>query len=776
MSYNSTKAETLSHISKILSKNKIKNIVIPKFIFFTKSEYKKNKKKTFFKIKEKFKKKLIIIRSSSKDEDNLNQTNAGKYISFQKVSIDEKEIIRCIDKIIAQFKSSRDQILIQEFIDKPEISGVIFTREANYNSPYFVINYDKSGKTNLVTSGQNNPTMKCELVYRDKIFYSKKFFSFLKNINYLEKLFSSDRLDIEFALKNKKWHLFQCRNLPRSPHKSDDEEIKKTLVNLKKKIDKLKSPNPTLNGKTTLFSNMSDWNPAEMIGNKPKPLAISLYSELITNKTWGVQRKNYGYKDVSPNILMVNLAGTPFIDLRTDINSFLPSGLDDKLNNKIVKNYLNKIKLKPYLHDKIEFDILLTCYEFDKDKINFLSKSEKSKYINRLKKLTNEIFSNKKNFLIEEQNKIKLLDSKIKKIQKTKLSEIQKIFFLIDDCKKYGTLPFSGIARMAFICTQILKNLQKKNIINSIDIEKLYSSIPTITKQINYDHSKIKTNKKNKNFFLKKYGHLRPSTYSISSLNYKEGFNNYFSNKSPNTIKLNKKFDLTNDQYKKITKLFNNNKLNITSRNFIKLLKETIKYREYSKFIFSKSIDEIFNCIIKLGKIIDIKRNDLEFISIDKIINSYGVLETRKLSQILKNEIRENKKSFNITKKINFPDFITNSKDIYFQKIKSSKGNFITNKKISGNIKYLDKLNNYNNLNHKIVLLDNADPGFDFIFSHNIKGLITKYGGANSHMAIRCLELSVPAIIGIGSSEFDNLKKCNLIEVDCEQKTSKKIN
>ncbi len=236
MSYNFTKAETLSHISKILPKNKIKNIVIPKFIFFTKFEYKKNKKKIFFKIKEKFKKKLIIIRSSSKDEDNLNQTNAGKYISFQKVSIDEKRIIRCVDKIIAQFKSSRDQILIQEFIDKPEISGVIFTREANYNSPYFVINYDKSGKTNLVTSGQNNPTMKCELVYRDKIFYSKKFFSFLKNINHLEKLFSSDRLDIEFALKNKKWYLFQCRNLPRSLHKNDDKEIKKTLVNLKKKL------------------------------------------------------------------------------------------------------------------------------------------------------------------------------------------------------------------------------------------------------------------------------------------------------------------------------------------------------------------------------------------------------------------------------------------------------------------------------------------------------------------------------------------------------------
>ena len=59
-----------------------------------------------------------------------------------------------------------------------------------------------------------------------------------------------------------------------------------------------------------------------MIGTKPNPLAISLYSELITNETWAIQRKNYGYKNVIPDHLMVNFAGSPFIDLRTDLNSF----------------------------------------------------------------------------------------------------------------------------------------------------------------------------------------------------------------------------------------------------------------------------------------------------------------------------------------------------------------------------------------------------------------------------------------------------------------------
>ena len=45
-----------------------------------------------------------------------------------------------------------------------------------------------------------------------------------------------------------------------------------------------------------------------------------------------------------------------------------------------------------------------------------------------------------------------------------------------------------------------------------------------------------------------------------------------------------------------------------------------------------------------------------------------------------------------------------------------------------------------NSLRNKIVLIEGADPGFDWIFSQNIAGLITKYGGANSHMAIRSAE------------------------------------
>ena len=780
MKKNFTKAETLNFINQNFKKYKIKNILIPHFIFFSKSEFRKNKKKTILEIKKKFRKKKIIIRSSSLSEDNENLSNAGKYLSISNLRSDSKLVEQSIVKIIKKFDSPKDQILVQELIEKTEMSGVIFTREPNYNSPYYIINYDTSGKTNIITSGKNNNSIQTICIFRNKIDFNIKFRGLLKSIKSLEKIMGTDRIDIEFAKKNNKWILFQCRPLPGHYVKENiDIQINKSLVNIEKKINKLKKKNPTIQGDTTYFSNMADWNPAEMIGVKPKTLAMSLYSELITDSVWSIQRKNYEYKDVSPNVLMVNLAGSPFIDLRTDFNSFLPNGLNLSLEKKIINNYLQNLKNKTYLHDKIEFELIPTCYDLNmlNSNSNFLNKSNKKKYFSKIKKTTNYILNPKNSLLDNEISQINKLEKKIKEINEFKISEIQKIFFLIDDCKKLGTLPFSGIARIAFICTKILRSLLDKRLIDQKFVEKIYLSIPTITKKMNKDYIKAFKSKNYKKKFLLNYGHLRPLTYSIASKNYKEGFHHYFSNKILNTTTVFKKdFKISNKLNNKISNIFKKEKLAVNFKEFIKLLQKSIEYREYSKFIFSKSINSVFENLIKFTKKLDINREDLEYISIKKILDSYSVLETEKLALTLKREIRDNKKSYEILRQIKFPDFITSANDVYYHQIKASRGNFITNKKISGNSIYLKEMNNLKMLNKKIVIIENADPGFDFIFSYQIKGLITKYGGANSHMAIRCLELDIPAIIGIGQNGFDKVCNSNFIEFDCEQKTFKIIN
>ena len=65
------------------------------------------------------------------------------------------------------------------------------------------------------------------------------------------------------------------------------------------------------------------------------------------------------------------------------------------------------------------------------------------------------------------------------------------------------------------------------------------------------------------------------------------------------------------------------------------------------------------------------------------------------------------------------------------------------------------------------MIISQADPGYDWLFSHNIAGLITQYGGANSHMAIRSAEIGLPAAIGVGEKLYEEISQASRLELDC---------
>ena len=756
------------NLDKINNKIEKKEFIIPKFFVISKNDF-TNHKKILFKIKNILSNKKIILRSSGYNEDLIENSNAGKYDSIVIKKFDEQKILEGIKYISKKLAHKKDKIIIQELILKPKISGVIFSHDINNGSPYYIINFDKSGKTNLVTSGQKNLSMQTIVVYRE---YKNKdiFQKLIKLVKKFEIIFKGTILDVEFAIKNNKIYIFQCRNLKKIKD-TQNKSIKDNLTNLKKKIIKLKKGNPYLCGDTTYFSNMSDWNPAEILGNKPKPLGISLYKELITNSVWAKQRVDYGYKDVRPNHLLINLAGSPYIDLRTDLNSFMPAKLNLTIQKKLINFFLHKLKKNKSLHDKIEFEVIPTIFDADIDeKIkNILSKNEKKEYIKQLKKITNNIFDKKNNILNKEVKKLHNLEKNILVLKKSKLSEIQKIYFLIEECKKNGTLPFAGLARSAFIANSIINSFVSKKMLSEKDKLNFYESFYNISNLIKENLIKISKGGSKKIFF-DKLGHLRPLTYSIESKNYQENFDVYFKDFNFSQSKNRKKFILNKTKEKIINKFFINNSIKTSSKDFFIFAKKSTQLREYSKLIFTKCINEIFLNLCELGKELNIKRKDLEFITINKLVDSYSNLNNSKLKKILNKEIVDNKKNQKILYQIKLPDFIEDHKDLYFHRAINVNGNFITNKRIDGKIYEIKLKKKITNLQNKIVLIENADPGYDFIFSHNIKGLITKYGGPNSHMAIRCMELGLPAIIGIGENNYNDLMNVRYVEINCDLK------
>ena len=459
------KAETLIFLEKKQLKY---SYTVPPFLKYTKEHYYKNKERVLSKVLKKFNKQKLIIRSSSKDEDNLNQSNAGKYDSYQLNDLNEINIQKYSDKVFKKMRN-KDQIIFQKYINKPDYAGVIFTREINSNAPYYSINLDTSGKTDTITSGAKGSKIKNVIICKNYL-HKSKYKKLLATVRDIELIINDNRLDIEFCVKNKKIFILQCRPLKRVKSKVDDKLVFSALKNIENKFSNLQKSPSKLAGKFTVFSNMSDWNPAEMIGVKPSLLSLSLYSELITDNVWSEHRKDYLYQNVKPNPLMVNFLGCPYIDLRVDFNSFLPVDLKKTTKKKIINYLLKRVNKNPELHDKIEFELIETFFDFDsRSKIRkFLDNKDTNEYINSLKKLTNNYLNT--NLLDKEINKIEKLKIKQDNIVSGKRNSIENIFFLINDCKDYGTLPFSGIARCAFVATKILRTLVTYKILDEKDL------------------------------------------------------------------------------------------------------------------------------------------------------------------------------------------------------------------------------------------------------------------------------------------------------------------
>jgi len=139
-----------------------------------------------------------------------------------------------------------------------------------------------------------------------------------QSVRELEARFRSDRyLNIEFGIDGSGViHIFQVRALNHVNYtQMKDVEIAPRVAQLP--IEDLLSIDSTHHlGGRTLLADMSDWNPAEMLGERCAPLDFSLYRYLITEQTWRQARASLGYCDVASLELMKRVGDKPYIDVR----------------------------------------------------------------------------------------------------------------------------------------------------------------------------------------------------------------------------------------------------------------------------------------------------------------------------------------------------------------------------------------------------------------------------------------------------------------------------
>ena len=306
------KARALSSL-----KGQLKKSIIGEQLLIEYNFWKKFPDESLDKIKASFNSN-IVIRSNANEEDNWNTSNAGRFETVLNVDrLNYKEVSKALNKVFNSYEKigENSEVLIQKYVSNVKLSGVLFCCDLNTGSPYFSINYDLSNSTDTVTSGKGK-NLKNIIVSRLHSSYFQKLDEDLKLVVTAAKeimdLLKFEKLDIEFALDfDDKVHIFQVRpilvdhsnfNFNSKNFKNEINLASRDFVNYQKKSN-------TIVGDKTIYSNMSDWNPAEMIGTHPSPLALSLYKYIITDENWAIQRAEFGYK---------NLIGIPYLSLSVD--------------------------------------------------------------------------------------------------------------------------------------------------------------------------------------------------------------------------------------------------------------------------------------------------------------------------------------------------------------------------------------------------------------------------------------------------------------------------
>ena len=757
----STKAGTLALLQGKLHAARIAPLVV-----FTVAEWQADRAGGISKVQPGIGAGPWIVRSSCQREDGATVSNAGAFLSLPDIFKDGLE--KAIEQVVAAYGElvAADEILIQPMLQNVLRSGVAFSHDPNTCAPYRVVNWSEGNDTSAVTGGMGGRTW--QQAAQSAVPPAPTFAGVVALLEELLVLFGNVPVDCEFAVTREEdsevlW-LLQARPLilahtPETPEVQSDR-----LQRIQDKIARGMQPHPFLMGRRTVYGVMPDWNPAEIVGIRPKPLALSLYRELITDAIWAYQRHNYGYRNLRSFPLMPHFFGLPYIDVRLSFNSFVPADLDDGLAGRLVDHYIDRLLAEPTLHDKVEFEIVFSCYTLDlPQRLERLaeagfSKSERDAIADSLRRLTNRIVHPQEGLWRADAAKLEILNARREELLASSADPLERIYWLLEDAKRYGTLPFAGLARAGFVAVQMLKSLVAVGVFSQADFDAFMGGVSTVSGQLSRDRATL-----DRTTFLVRYGHLRPGTYDILSPRYDEAPELYFdwSQRMPMPEPVTP-FSVTMPQMREVVRLLEAHGLQPDPVGLFDFLQAGIELRELSKFHFTRNLSDALALITECGAQWGFTREDLAYCDIAAFKELHVAAADPKGA--LLRSIEQGKARHAETLKISLPPLIAKAADVWAFESPETEPNFITQKQVTAPVVGCVERER---LAGAIICIPNADPGFDWLFAYPIAGLVTAWGGANSHMAIRSGELGLPAVIGAGEVLYRRWSGAQRLHLDC---------
>ncbi len=701
----------------------------------------------------------LIVRSSALGEDSAAASQAGRYLSVPRVR-GPQELAVAMDKVFASYGELRpgDEVLVQPQLADVRESGVACTREPTNGAPYTVVSWSEQPDTSVVTAGRPGDL---------RTWYGAARTgsgprapgpvpAVLELLAELREVTGEHRLDVEFAVTTDgTLVLLQARPLACVAPDTGDPGHHALLTRVARSVVIAVGTGGGGLGDRTAYGVMPDWNPAEMIGLRPHPLALSLYRELITDEVWARARHRHGYRDLRGTPLLVDVRGLPYVDVRASVTSLIPRELPDGLATDLVEAWVDRLLARPHLHDKLESKIVISSLglrspgRLDGLRGAGFTDADVGRLGADLRRLTDSMLCGP--LWTEDLRRIEALRDRV-----PDAPGVSGLLARLAFCAEYGTLPFAGLARAAFVATELLDDLVAEGVFTDEERSRLIGGLGLVSGELSRDFHTM-----SREDFLARYGHLRPGTYDIRSLRYDEDPERYFDWSARTPVPARGKLRPGRAQLDRIGRLLDRAGLSVDAHRLLEFVSHSIRGRELAKFEFSRVLSDVLSEIRRLGEAHDFSAEAMSYTDVSVLRRLTG--DRRRDEAVLADAVARGRAGHERTRQIALPPLLSGPQDVWSFTLSSVQPTFVTQSRVRARVADVDAGDRPGGA---IAMVSSADPGYDWLFAQDIAGLVTAFGGVNSHMAIRAVELGIPAVIGVGEHQFRQWSLATALDLD----------
>jgi len=704
----------------------------------------------------------LIVRSNHRHEGML--AHAGRYRSILDVAPSSACVQSAAQSVFDSYAAPapQDSLFVQPMIGSSHWSGVISSSDRETGAPYIVIEESAGTATDKVTGGKQGQISLTRWLNccPEKGAPSPRHGMLVDALLEVASITGEKDLELEYAFDQGPLPvLLQVRRPGSYTSSSSDEAFRAHLDRIHDHAVRL-FRSPTAESDSHVFSVMADWNPAEILGRKPGPLALSLYQTCFTDRIWTEARQAMGYADPGPWPLMHVVGGTAYIDVAQSFRSLLPASMSPVEVNAIVTAYLRELRARPEHHDSVELKVFPSTYTATSSQALALLESRGvpkpflKKLNSGLKALTRDVFSGGGHLETDLAvlNEWVIRSLVLEPVCRPTISQFnERLSWLFHT----GAPLFVRLARCAYMAVAQLDALVHSGKLDKTAYDAFFRSLRTVPSQLRA---------LDKDGWREALGHLRPSSYDIESPCWRDR-PDWMGVLNPGEPVDVPSFVLSDVHAESIQSWLDDLDWNLTAESLFQQCARAIEGRELGKFLFSRQLSPTLELMAGLCAEHGISRRQLSMLSLNQLTRAFAnhlspaavaaLTEAAVVSERLQGELH----------RVALPDVLMCPDQVYGHTQSSPPAHFMGSGVIEGRPLVFEK-QMQQTLEGAIVALESADPGYDFLFHSRIAGLVTCYGGVNSHMAVRCKESGIPGVLGVGAETYRRLIKAEHIVID----------